>query len=156
MSQSIDKVRMVFHKAVLKPEESRDFHSYMKELNQTSTTIDAYRAVSEAMLAQVLWSPFAKYSQVKKYQVGMEKAVSHNPDNLEIRFLRLAIEYNLPSFLGMSEHVEEDLDLILKNLPSISEINLDPDYSQYIFYFLESTGLCSPDQMIAMRQSLEI
>lgn len=153
--QSIESVRKAFHQAVLKPEVSRDFHSYMRKSQNLSPTLRAYRAVSEAMLAQVLWNPFSKLSQVKKYQREMETAVKENPGSIEIRFLRLAIEYNLPSFLGMSQHIGEDLDMILKNLSSVSSMNLDPGYSQYIYYFLESTSLCSSDQMLAMKQTLE-
>ncbi|MEM8940084.1 MAG: hypothetical protein AAGC64_12125 [Bacteroidota bacterium] len=154
-SQSIESVRKAFHAAVLEPEVSKDFHAYMSTSQNLSPTIRAYRAVSEAMLAQVLWNPFSKLSQVKKYQREMEIAVKENSSNIEIRFLRLAIEYNLPSFLGMSQHIEQDLDMILRNLSSVSSMNLDPGYSQYIYYFLESTGLCSSDQMLAMKQTLE-
>lgn len=154
-SQSIENVRKAFHEAVLKPEVSRDFHAYMLKSQNSSPTIRAYRAVSEAMLAQVLWNPFSKLSQVKKYQREMEIAIKESASSIEIRFLRLAIEYNLPSFLGMSQHIEEDLDMILRNLSSVSSMNLDPGYSQYIYYFLESTGLCSSDQMLAMKQTLE-
>ena len=136
------------------PEKSRDFHSFIKDIENPDATILAYQAVSEALLAQVLWNPFSKFSQVMKYEKKIKEAVGLDSGNIEIRFLRLAIEYNLPSFLAMSTHIEEDLDMIIMNMETVSSINVDPEYGRYIFYFLESTALCTEDQIMAMRKSL--
>ena len=154
-AQSIETIRKEFHKAVLNPEMSEDFHAYMKNCEQSSPRVQAYKAVSEAMLAQVVWNPFTKLSQVRKYREAMTIAVESSPDNIEIRFLRLAIEHNLPPFLGMSEHVNEDLSLILEHVSSEKSISFDPGYTRYICYFLEHSGLCSSDQVLAMRQTFE-
>lgn len=134
--------------------ESRLFHDYMQKFESPTPALTAYQAVSEAMLARVLWNPFSKLTQVKKYQEIMAQAVADEPRDIEIRFLRLAIEYNIPAFLGMSEHVEEDVDMILNNLSAASALGLDPSYGQYIFYFLEQTNLCSEDQILTMKNSL--
>lgn len=132
----------------------RDFHSYFEDAEHLTPTIQAYRAVSEAMLAQVVWNPFSKLSQVMKYDKQMEAAVNSDPENIEIRFLRLAIEYNLPSFLGMSTHIEEDIDVILENMTTVNSLEIDPGYGQYIFWFLETSELCTPDQVMAMKETL--
>ena len=153
-SQTLTEVRKEFHKAVMTPEKSREFHNFIKNIDEPSPTILAYQAVSEALLAQVLWNPFSKFSQVMKYEKKIKQAVVLDNSNIEIRFLRLAIEYNLPSFLAMNTHIDEDLDMILMNMESVASINVDPDYGRYIFYFLESTELCTDDQIMAMRKSL--
>jgi len=154
-SQSLTEIRKEFHKAVIEPEERvKAFHAYLEDIDNPDATIQAYQAVSEALLAQVVWNPFSKLSQVRKYDKLMEEAVISDEMNIEIRFLRLAIEYNLPSFLGMSTHIEEDLNVIVKNLESISSMNVDPSYGRYILYFLENTNLCSNDELIAMRDTL--
>jgi hypothetical protein len=31
-----------------------------------------------------------------------------NPQNIEVRFVRLALQLRMPSFLGYSGHIEED------------------------------------------------
>ena len=150
----LESVRKAFHKAVIDEAESENFHSMFSEIEGSSPTIAAYRAVSEALLGRTQWNPFSKLTQVHKYQKAIAEAVSLEPDNVEIRFLRLAIEYNLPPFLGMSDHVQEDLEVILDNMDSVSSLNVDPGYGRYIFYFIESTELCSSDQILAMRESL--
>ncbi len=154
MAQDLESIRKAFHQAVMDEEQSRSFHQLFSSEVDYPPSLTAYQAVSEAMLARVLWNPFSKLSQIHKYQKKMEMAISSDPDNIEIRFLRIAIEYNLPAFLGMSEHVEEDLSLIVSNMASVSQLNVDPDYGRYIFYFIESTQLCSEDEILAMRNSL--
>ena len=153
--QSLEAIRKEFHKAVLDPEESDTFYGYLLNVQSADPTIKAYKAVSEAMLAQVLWNPFSKFSQVRKYSRQMEMAVMEDTENLEIRFLRLAIEYNLPRFLGMSSHLYEDRDMILENIIAVDSYNLDPAFCHYILYFMNDTGLCSKTQFETLKKELK-
>ena len=155
VSQSLDEVRKVFHSAVMEEGKSRDFHNFFKGEDKLEPIFLAYKATSEAMLARVVWNPFTKLSQVMKYADMMEEAVAEDMMNIEIRFLRLAIEYNLPKFLGMSKHLEEDRDWIVDNLSSVSTMDIDPSFSHYIIYFLNDTGLCTTDQMVEMKSVLK-
>ena len=134
--------------------KSESFNDLMNDFENPSPKIKAYRAVSEALLARVLWNPFSKLAQVRKYQSDMESAVALDPADIEIRFLRIAIEYNLPPFLGMSEHVDEDLDFIMANLSTVDSLKVDPSYGNYIFSFLLGTKLCTTDQIVTMKESL--
>ncbi|MEP1035450.1 hypothetical protein [Ekhidna sp.] len=154
-AQSISEIRSEFHAVVLNPNESKDFHNYLKDIENPSSTVKAYQAVSEALLAQVVWNPFSKLKQVVKYDKQMAAAVEEDSQNIEIRFLRLAIEYNLPSFLGMSGHLEEDVDKIVNDLSEVSQMQVNPMFGQYIFHFLAETNLCSAEQLALMKQSFE-
>lgn len=154
-AQSIGEIRSEFHAVVQNPDDSRTFHKFLKDIEEPSSTIKAYQAVSEALLAQVVWNPFSKLSQVVKYDKQMKVAVEEDPQNIEIRFLRLAIEYNLPSFLGMSTHLEEDVAKIVDGLSSVSEMQVNPMFGKYIFYFLEQTDLCSEEQLAVMKHSFD-
>ncbi|NQZ76147.1 MAG: hypothetical protein HRT61_08560 [Ekhidna sp.] len=155
-AQSLKDVRSEFHKVVLEPSQSKHFHEFMEEIEGNSTTLRAYKAVSHAILAQSLWNPFSKLSQVMKYDQQIESLVEEDPTNIEIRFLRLAIECHLPSFLGMSTHVKEDSQMIINNMSSIPEIQIDKSYGQYIFYFLLETNLITPDQISLMEHNLSM
>jgi len=152
IGQSLHDVRREFHKAVLNPEDSKAFHRYMKDIEESGSTIQAYAAVSEAMLAQVIWNPFSKLSQVMKYDKQMNRIIEHDPDNIEARFLRLAIEYNLPTFLGMNKHIMDDIEVIKSGI-KVSELDVDSYYKRYIFYFLQQTNLCSNEDLAMMEDS---
>jgi len=149
-SQTLAEVRKKFHIAVLDPEKSEEFHDFLKNTALTTPTMKAYKASSEAMFARAVWNPFTKLSQVMKYSDLMEVAVEEDEENAEIRFLRFAIEYNLPRFLGMSKHQDEDLEAIVSNATSISSMNLDESFCRYIIYFLKDTGLSTKEDMEKM------
>lgn len=154
-AQSLSDVRSQFHAAVLDSDNTKKFYDYMAKIENPSVTVEAYQAVSEALLAQVIWNPFKKLSQVMKYDELMSAAIVKDPKNVEIRFLRLAIEYNLPSFLGISTHLEEDIDHIVGNLSNVSQMQVNPVFGKYIFYFLKETSLCSQDELDRMKMSFE-
>ncbi len=152
--QSLQEVRSSFHQAVMDPEMSRNFHSLVASSKDNSATILAYQAVSEALIAQLAWNPFSRLSQVMKYDKLMDQAVMEDPENIEIRFLRMAVEVNLPSFLGMSTHIQADRDMIVSNLSKVSSMKLEKKFGRYIFYFLNETGLCTNDEISLMEESL--
>lgn len=152
----LPEVRQAFHQAVLHDEESESFHEYVGKVSKADPTILAYQAVSKAMLARVLWNPFAKYSHVMKYRSLMADAIKTDSSNIEIRFLRLSIEYNLPSFLSESQYIDEDLKIILENLSSVKKMRVDPGYGRYIFYFLKENELCTAEEIQMMKKSLDV
>ncbi len=60
-----------------------------------------------------------------KEGVGLiEAAIAAEPENLEIRYLRLGVQENSPRFLGYHKNIEEDKDFILKNYASVSSAGL--------------------------------
>lgn len=154
ISQSLVEARESFHQAVLDPDQSRAFHNFFKNTTPNTPTLKAYKATSEAMLARVVWNPFTKLSQVMKYSELMETAVLEDQENIEIRFLRLSIEYNLPKFLGMSKNMTVDRDTIVSNLSTVNSMDLDPSFCRYIIYFLNDTGLCTEEEMLLMENVL--
>lgn len=154
MSQNLEEVRQKFHEAVLDVDETRTFHRFLKEVEAEEPVLKAYKAASEAMLARVVWNPFTKLMQVMKYDDQMKVAIEEDSQNIEIRFLRFAIEYNLPKFLSMSKHLKEDRDVIIEQISSTGQLELDPSFSHYILYFMKDTGLCTSEQISLMEQSL--
>lgn len=46
----------------------------------------------------------------------LEKSIANDPQNIELRFLRLTIQTHIPSFLGYNENKEKDKAFVLANL----------------------------------------
>ena len=153
-SQSLEAVRKSFHEAVKDPQKSKEFYDYIKEHPGTDPVIMAYKAVSKAMVAQAIWNPLAKYSHVKRFNKEINEIVSTHQNHLEIRFLRFAVEYYLPRFLMMSDHLDEDRDFLITNLSSIEGLGIDNDFAKYIIYFMNETGMVAMDEMEEIKASL--
>jgi hypothetical protein len=73
---------------------------------------EGYSAALQAVLSKYLFNPFEKYRKCKTGCAKLDQAVASSPASLEIRFLRLMIESNLPAFLRMSVHIDEDRRII--------------------------------------------
>lgn len=91
-----------------------------------------YKGVAEMMQAKYGFNPVSKLIRFKKGKKLIEEAVKKQPDNLEIRFLRLAIQTNLPTFLNYSDNIIEDKKYLLANIQTIKNKNLKQDILKYL------------------------
>ncbi len=76
----------------------------------------AYVGVSETMLAENAFWPGEKWNYFNSGKEKIEKAIDQNKDNPELRYLRLLVQLNAPSFLSYNENIESDLDFYISNI----------------------------------------
>lgn len=60
-------------------------------------------------------SIFKKMQFFNKGVALLEEAISKASENVELRFLRLTIQINLPGFLGYSDKISTDKSFVIKN-----------------------------------------
>lgn len=154
-SITLPELRERFQQAVVKGKSSAYFE-YNDTINPRQATAIAYKACSYALHTQNTWNPILKVAYLKKYSHLMEIAMKQSPDCIEIRFLRLSIEYNIPRWLGMSEHMNADSRFIATHTPEISSLQLDPTYAKYILYFLQQTTLFSEKEITLLKIALNM
>ncbi|MDY8138421.1 hypothetical protein [Aquimarina sp. 2201CG5-10] len=82
---------------------------------------------------------FSKLSYFKKGKKLVEKAIEEEPDNIEIRMIRLCIQYNVPKILGYYKEIESDKDFILTHVDQINS----PDLKKYIEGFIVDSEIFS-------------
>ena len=63
-------------------------------------------------------NPFKKMGFLNDGTESLEEAVNNQPDNIELRFLRLTIQTYMPAFLGYDDDKEKDKQFVLDNLAS--------------------------------------
>lgn len=107
-------------------------------------------------MAQLSWNPLDKLGQIKKFEKLMSEAISRDTDNLEIHFLRFCIEYHIPKWLGFSDNLYSDKDFIVTHADKIEELEFSSHFVKYIAYFLNETGLCSPEDEKVIRSQLAL
>ncbi len=154
MSQPLAEIRKSFHKALLDPTHAEENYEYISVSENNDPTAIAYKAAGEALMAQAHWNPISKLSYIRRYGQLMKEAIAGDPENLEIRFLRFAVEYQLPRFLMMSDHVMEDRDFIVNHMEDVHRLSVDPVFVRYISWFMNSTGLLEPEQLTMMEKNL--
>lgn len=76
----------------------------------------AYHAAAEMTMANhVVW-PGSKFSYFKHGRIKLEMVVEKNKENVEIRFIRYAVQKGSPSFLDYNANLKEDKLFIERNL----------------------------------------
>ncbi len=117
-AHSIDEIRKTFQLAIDNSSITEKLSSDLKKISKPDALTQAYIASLEALKAKHAWNPFSKHEYMKSFGKMMNDAVNKMPENIEIRYLRYNIEYNVPSYLGYSPNLEEDrkhiIDLFLK------------------------------------------
>lgn len=68
----------------------------------------AYLGAYQTIWANHVINPFNKLSTFNRGKKNLQKAVSLDQDNIEIRFLRFSIQKKSPKFLGYSDNLAED------------------------------------------------
>ena len=128
-------VREKYKKAIDNQQVCEQFitENFKTEINKN--VIDAYKACAVILLAKHSNNPYKKLQHFNTGKEMLEKNVQMNANNVEIRFLRLAVQTNLPKLLNYSSNIKEDKSMILKNLNTIKN---DKDLFEKITTFLKS------------------
>jgi hypothetical protein len=132
--------------------ETRDFMIENLEKIKAKTPVqESYLGIAYALRTSEVEGNFAKIKLVLKARKHLNSGVERTPKDPECRFLRLSLEHALPSFLGMSKHIEEDLEVIFKNPTFIDD---NPVLKKEILNFIKSTNRCSPSQTILLDKQI--
>jgi len=111
-SYSPATLRRHYEQAAASKEAGEKFYDLLHSYNDQNALVLGYKAASEAIKARDA-SMLTKLTYVQQAARTFEQAVALEPANAEIRFLRFSVESNLPPFLGLSKHVEEDKTFLL-------------------------------------------
>ncbi|MGY3090337.1 hypothetical protein ACVWYF_003392 [Hymenobacter sp. UYAg731] len=121
------------------------FYKLLADYQDRDALVLGYKAASEAIRARDA-SMFNKLTYVQDAAKTFEQAVGIDPQNPEIRFLRFSVESNLPAFLGLSKHVDEDKEMLLNAALNHPGTGLDAEAFRTVRGFLVGRGHVSEDE----------
>jgi hypothetical protein len=135
-------IRQVFLEASQKFLALKD----LEQLLETSEKKDsplflAYKAATLALYAKYSLVPAMKLSYFLQANGLLEQAIAENPENIEIRFIRFAVEHHLPAAASnYALHLREDKKIIIENLV---RSKLNRAFKASIAQILWHSGLCT-------------
>ena len=150
---TLSQLRIRFKAAVV-DKEVEDFFNFCQINTSLPSTHKAYKASSYALMTSKTWNPFTKIKRLNTYEQLMKEAYQSDTSKIEIRFLRLSMEYNIPRWLGMSNHLKEDKEYIVAHINDIKSLRLSPAFAKYILYFFKQTGLFSSTELSKIATAL--
>ena len=152
---SLSFLRKIFHSAVLDADRIPSFAEEMDNIHNPTPIEMAYQAAAQALQAQEEWNPIEKLSHLRKFKRLMTRAVELDVDEIEIRFLRFGIEYNIPGIFGFSDDLYEDKVMIIDSVSRIEKFEVDQYFTVYILTLLADSGLCSPEEIAMVRSKID-
>ena len=114
-SSDLNEVRSSYSKAVLDKKLCEKMIEDLELSKEKSVIALAYLGAYQTVWANHIFNPLTKLATFKKGKKNIELAISKEPENIEIRYIRFSVQKNAPSFLGYNSHLKEDRDFLVKN-----------------------------------------
>ena len=123
-AQDLESIRLLYKDATKSKEQAEAFYEPVKEVTRADKPVlVGYKGAGLMLLAR--YEKLANRGpRVKEAVQWIEQAVSADPENAEIRLIRLSVQEHLPRFLKYHQHIEEDRQFIQQALPSITDESL--------------------------------
>ncbi|MFD1873289.1 hypothetical protein [Hymenobacter bucti] len=144
-------LRHQYEQAAANKEAGEKFYNLLHGYKANDAVVLGYKAASEAIKARDA-SMLNKLTYVQQAAHTFEQAVALDPANAEIRFLRFSVESNLPPFLGLSKHVDEDKAFLLAAALQHPRSGLDEEAFRTVRGFLVGRGHVSEAQAEQLAQ----
>lgn len=121
----IQEVRRLYQASANKEEISIQLISILEKNNEhNNPTLAAYKACATMMMAKYVSNPFRKLSYFKGGKQLLEKCVAADNGNAEIRYLRLTVQSNAPSFLGYNQSITVDKQFLVHAVYNLKDLVL--------------------------------
>ncbi|NLN32268.1 MAG: hypothetical protein GX159_01565 [Flavobacteriaceae bacterium] len=122
-AQSND-LRKSYREATKSEEKANSFYEQVKTVSSSDKAVMlAYKGAGQTLLAR--YEPLLQRKNKVKDGIDLiEKAVQKDPDNVEIRLIRLSIQENLPKMFKYNTQIESDKKFIQSALPEIQDQGL--------------------------------
>lgn len=116
--------------------------------------LKAYWGASAAAAPECLSNPLEKIKYFRKGKGLLDESVKQQPNHMEIRFLRFATQTKAPSFLGYNDNIQEDKNLILKNIATFAKTPSNEEMAGHIASFMMDSEDLSPAEKTNLKQFL--
>lgn len=139
---NLDQIRRDFNKG---HKDENLCASHLKALEeQANTPVErGYEAAYHMFMAKHAGNPFKKMSYFKAGKAMLEKEITSNPQNVELRFIRLCIQFYVPKYLSYSDNIEADKKYLMNNLYKIS----DKEVKDLIFQYLKGAKMYTENEL---------
>ncbi|SKB65072.1 hypothetical protein SAMN05660477_00494 [Soonwooa buanensis] len=115
----LDDVRKNYDKMASNEELCKSAIANLKGTKNNSSTHLGYLGGLQTIWANHVFSIMSKLNTFKEGKKNIEEAIKKEPDNVELRFIRLSVQKNAPSFLGYKSNITEDIQFIKNNRSQI-------------------------------------
>lgn len=130
-NSSLTEVRELYSNVTNSKEKQQQFIAYMQKGNFNSAVFQAYKGASLVMTSKTAQRNERKNLFVQGAEM-IENAVAKEPENMEIRMIRLSIQENIPKAFNYNANIQEDVDFIKNKLKTTKDTQLKTYVEHYV------------------------
>lgn len=139
-SSSIDtditELRNLYRYAKDSKENTEQFYKATLNSNhQKDPVLSAYYGCALTLKASYADSRGDKISFFKKGKKMIEKAIESDPNNIELRMIRLSVQSNAPRITRYYKNMDEDKSFLINNIEKVSS----PKLKEFIKGFMSTS-----------------
>lgn len=113
-SVSLSEIRKAYATANSSKQNALKFYDELDNYSGSNQTILAYKGAAYALQSKYVGTKESKKENFTKGVAYIEKAIKAEPNNIEIRMIRLSVQENIPKMLKYKMNINEDKNQILK------------------------------------------
>lgn len=153
-SSRLSVIRLGFYDAIMDCKKAESLIVAINEVTTQSSLVKVYKGATYAIMAKNQWNPFTALRLLRISRGEMNRAVEAAPKNLEIRFVRFAVQKNIPSYLGYSDNMEGDKEYLIKHIDRFYNPKLSKKMRDYILSFMVEQGGYDKQQIKLIKEKL--
>ncbi|PAW93439.1 hypothetical protein CKK33_08015 [Mucilaginibacter sp. MD40] len=151
---NLHRIRKLLVTALESKKTTDSLYSHLSGIKDRSALLTAYMGTLEALKAKHAWNPYYKIKYLNDSEKTFKGAVSADPHNIEIRFMRFSIEHNVPKFLGINKNLIADREEMIKQIDRKYYSSADKALVKTIITFLLESKRCTPTENENLKEHL--
>ena len=129
----LSELRRLFSLAAIKQDAAKKLSELLAEVGTSSQPVYVcYKGVAKMIQAKYALNPINKLSLFNKGKALIERAIKTDTTNVEMRFLRLTIQNNLPVILGYKNNIVLDKTYLENKINNENDNELKHIISRYL------------------------
>lgn len=146
-AKSLEDIRKSYIDCDVSKESSNSFFELVEKSNLDKSINKAYLAAAKMVKAKFGINPISKLLLFKEGRDELEKLIKSEPNNIEMKYIRLAIQHTAPKFLSYRDNLEQDRLALIKHLNKQSTRG---DLESNIIKFLKREKLLNKEEQIKL------
>lgn len=152
----LNELREKYMVALHDQDKAAEVYQLFLGIEEPTPKMIAYRAALEAIMTKTTWNVFKKINYLNKSEDSFKEAINKSPHDIEIRFMRLAVQYEIPEYLGFSNNKDEDKKFIVSNIGHFDISNLPLQTIKEIYGFMIKCNYFTKEQIKKFKAHLSL
>jgi len=154
--ENLEDLRARYMIALHNHEKVEEVYKFFLTVEEPSAKAMAYKGALEAIMTKTTWNIFKKMSFLRDSEASFNQAIQKSPNDVEIRFMRLAVQHEIPEYVGFSKDMETDRKFIVNHIEEFNVSTLPQQTLSEILSFMKRCNRFTSDQIEKFRGILAL